>query len=236
MIVRLTNNTPACVIGYTGLRDLDDEELSLLPDGERQREFGSSGRTRQFRCGRALLRLLLQEVTGKPAADHDIQMEEGGKPFCNDGPGISVTHTSEVVACAVAEHGLVGIDVERAGVRQHVARIADRFFSGQERDWLEGQSPDGFFMLWVIKEAFVKAHGQSIFGGLEKLRCIVDPPRIEASATEGDFRSLSLYRKADTFLALATTETALDDVPTWYWKPRSRKFVTSDEFRLVATT
>lgn len=236
MIVRLTNNTPACVIGYTGLRDLDDEELSLLPDSERQREFGSPARSRQFRCGRALLRLLLQEVTGEPAQNHDIQAQDGGKPVCVNGPAISLTHTNDVVACAVASHGLVGIDAETAGERHDVGRIADRFFSDREKTWLAGQSPDGFFMLWVIKEAFVKAHGQSIFGGLEKLRCIVNPPRIEASATEGDFRSLSLYRKADTFLALATTETALDDVPTWYWKPRSRKFVTSDEFRLVATT
>lgn len=231
-----TKTNPACIVGYTELRDLHDDELSLLPKDELQLEFGSPGRARQFRCGRALLRLLLQQATGKPAHSHEIRTEDGGKPFCTDGPGISLTHTSEIVAAAVVQHGLVGIDVESAGERHDIERIADRFFSEREKAWLDGHSPDGFFMLWVIKEAFVKAHGQSIFGGLEKLRCTVDPPRIEASATEGAFNSLSLYRRADMFLALATTEIELGDVPTWYWQPGSREFVPSDDFRLIATT
>ena len=50
------------VVGYTELRDLTQAELTLLPDDERNREFGSEHRRRQFHCGRALLRLLLQEI------------------------------------------------------------------------------------------------------------------------------------------------------------------------------
>jgi phosphopantetheinyl transferase len=233
--VKPTKKHPACVVGYTELRDLQEGELSLLPDNERELEFGSPGRARQFRCGRALLRLLLQQVTGEPADSHEIRAEDGGKPFCIDGPGISLTHTSEVVAAAVVQRGLVGIDVESTRERHDIASIAERFFSDHEKAWLERYSPEGFFMLWVIKEAFVKAHGQSIFGGLEKLRCTVDPPRIEAFATEGAFSGLSLYRKADTFLALASTETELVDIPTWYWSPGTQEFEPSDDFSLVAS-
>lgn len=224
------------LVAYTELRDLAQSELRLLPDEEREREFGSDNRRRQFRCGHALLRLMLQRVTGRPAADHKLTAEAGGKPLCPDGPAISITHTGARVACCVAENGKIGIDLESVDERREVAQITRRFFSEKEQAWIGSGPKARFFMLWVLKEAFVKAHGQSIFGGLEKLHCIVEPPRIDACVSEAGFRDLSLYRRDDMFLAIASTEAPLDNIRFMHWRPASNELEEGKDFRLVAST
>lgn len=223
-------------VAYTDLRNLTQAELSLLSAEEREREFGSDNRRRQFHCGHALLRLMLQRMTGRPAADHVLTSEEGGKPLGPDGIAISITHTGEHVACSVGERGQIGIDLEGIDRRREVAQITERFFSAREKAWLESGSHSRFFMLWVLKEAFVKAHGQSIFGGLEKLRCIVEPPGIEAQASEAGFRDLSLYRRDDMFLAVATTELPLDAVMFSRWPAGTTELEPGDDYTLIAST
>lgn len=223
------------IVGYTDLRELTPAELALLPDDERNRQFGSDGRRRQFQCGRALVRLLLQEVTGRAAKEHVLLTEQGGKPYCSDGPGFSITHTGHMVAACVVRKGLAGIDIEQIEERRDVSRIVDRFCSPEEASWV-ARCPDGFYMLWVLKEAFVKAHGQSIYGGLEKLRCTVEPPLIEATAAEGSFRALCLYRQSDAFLGLASTEDSLRDVEFRRWTQGTGELAAGTEFELVATT
>lgn len=224
------------VVGCTELRELSARELALLPDEERRREFGSDSRRRQYQCGRSLLRLLLQEQTGTPAVEHDLTTEQGGKPVCQDGTAISITHTGDRVACVVAQSGLVGIDLECIDLEREVSQIIARFFSTEEQAWIAAGSRQRFFMLWVIKEAFVKAHGQSILGGLEKLRCVVDAARIEARALEGTYRDLGLYGRDGMFLGLATTEVPLTDVEFRHWMPHHDNTEISDEFTMIAST
>lgn len=223
------------IIGYTDLRDLTPTELELLPSDERSREFGSASRRRQFQCGRALARLLLGQATGQAPAEHEFLAEKGGKPYCSDGPAFSITHSGPVVACAIAEAGLAGIDIEYVDERRDISRIVERFFSPNETFWLQS-NPEGFYMLWVIKEAFVKAHGQSIFGGLEKLDCTIAPPVIHATAAEGSFRGLSLYHRENSYLGLASTEEDTSGVRFLYWSPESGKLDAGDDYRFIATT
>ena len=223
------------IVGYTDLRDLTPTELGLLPDDERNREFGSASRQRQFQCGRALARLLLRHATGRDPREPVFLSEKGGKPYCSDGPAFSITHSGQVVACCVAEAGLVGIDIEHVDESRDVSRIVDRFFSAEESSWLMTE-PEGFYMLWVIKEAFVKAHGKSIFGGLEKLRCTIVPPAIEAEAAEGSFSGLSLYRRGASFLGLAATDEDIRDTQFLYWSPKTGGLEAGDDFCFVATT
>lgn len=224
------------LVGYTELRELTAPELSLLPEDERDREFGSPNRRQQFHCGHALLRLLLQRVTGRPAAEHTLTTEEGGKPLGPDGIAISITHTGEHVACSVGDGGSIGIDLEGVDERREISQITERFFSAEEKTWLESGPKARFYMLWVLKEAFVKAHGQSVFGGLAKLHCVVEPPRIIAHTTEASFQDLSLYRRDKLFLAVATTDSSLDDVQFVHWAPAADDLEDGDAYSLVATT
>ena len=224
------------IVGYTDLRELTQSDLALLPAAERDRDFGSGNRRNQFQCGHALLRLLLQKVTGKPAADHELTAEDGGKPIGPDGVAVSITHTGQRVACSVSDLGQVGIDLERIDERRETKQIIDRFFTEKEKAWLESGPLARFYMLWVLKEAFVKAHGQSIFGGLEKLHCVVEPPHIDAEATAGGFRDLSLYRRNEMFMALATTEASLARVEFRYWPAGTDRLEPASDYRLIAST
>ena len=218
------------------LRGLSPEETTLLSDEDRDRSFASDHRRRQYQCGRALLRLLLQHVTGNDADSHCIEIEEGGKPFCAGGPAVSIAHTDTTVVALATHAGLAGIDVERVEEERDVSQIAQRFFSDEERGWISGGSVARFYMLWVLKEAFVKAHGRSIFGGLEKLRCTVEPPHIAARAEEGGYDSLSLYQDSDMFLGLATTQVPLGDTRFFCWPPGSLELADSSRYSFIAST
>lgn len=223
-------------VGFTAARDLTAVELALVPDEEKNRTFGSAKRRRQFLCGRSLLRLMLQERTGKPAASHRLTTTDGGKPVCIDGPAVSITHTGERVACSVAENGDIGIDMEIVDEQRDMHRIAREFFSAEEFDWLDAQPRNRFFMLWVLKEAYVKALGQSIFGGLNKLRCKVLPPKIVALGNDEHAGRLHLYAADGLYLALATTEAPLNGVTFHRWEPGAERLLASNEFHLTATT
>ena len=181
----------------------------LQPDEvQRADAFKAPSRREQYLLARALLRALLEEHTGRPAASFVIGADDRGKPFCTDGPAISIAHSRDVVACVVADHGDVGIDIEFPGQRRNIAGIAARFFTATEARWLAAQPEDRFYMLWVLKEAWLKAKGTGIAGGLDSLQCTIEPPHIEAKADDDSLRGLSLFQYDDGFLAIATT--ALD--------------------------
>jgi phosphopantetheinyl transferase len=72
------------------------------------------------------------------------------------------------VAAAVADGERLGLDLELPRRRRHWAGIAESCFSGAERRWI-GDSADRFYRLWTMKEAWLKADGAALFGGLNRL-------------------------------------------------------------------
>lgn len=60
-------------------------------------------------------------------------------------------------------------------------------------------------MLWVLKEAYVKALGSGIFGGLNGLQCIIEPPHIRILDSTLDGLSLALFELDGAYLAVAST-------------------------------
>ncbi len=192
-------------VGLTKLRALSPAELDLLSDEERGRQFGSPHRRSQYRCGRSLLRLLLSIRTGIPAPEQPIEVLRGGKPVCVGGPAVSITHADNLVACCISDAGQIGMDLQPTDARRPTRQIARCCFSDEEIEWLGGQGDDRFFMLWVLKEAYGKATGEGVCGGLKQLRCRVEPPRIQVTATQTGPRFFTLYHDGRNFLALAAT-------------------------------
>jgi len=178
---------------------------------------------------------MLQDRTGEPAISHELTTTENGKPVCLDGPAISITHAGNRVACSVATDGDIGIDLEVIDERRDISRVAKKFFSDEESSWLDTQSKDRFFMLWVLKEAYVKAIGRSIFGGINRLRCTVEPPFIDTISVADRMRNLCLYATDDSLLALAATDDSLANVKFERWDPGFGGVTDSNEYRLLAT-
>jgi len=171
-----------------------------------------------------------------PAKGHRFAKTESGKPFCVDGPAVSITHSGGLVACAIAGSGDIGIDLEAINPRRNILKVAQKFYSQKEASWLETQAANRFFMLWVLKEAYVKSIGRSIFGGINGLTCKVSPPHIEVINASDSFRELGLYQCDDMFLGLATTQASLGDVKIGRWIAGGEIEGASNEFELLATT
>ncbi len=88
-----------------------------------------------------------------------------GRPFFqNSSVNISISHSSDIWLCVLCK-SKAGIDIERIADREYL-RIADRFFAPAEQQFVRNAGMDGFFKLWVRKEAYVKYLGQGISYGL----------------------------------------------------------------------
>ena len=61
-------------------------------------------------------------------------------------------------------------------------------------------------MLWVLKEAYVKALGRGIFDGLNGLQCVIEPPQIRVLESAVDRLSLALFELDGAYLAVASTD------------------------------
>ena len=220
-------------VGYAEIRDPEPAQLELLPEAERDREFAAALRRREFHCGRLLLRLMLQQWTGRPPAAHTIAVSDKGKPLCPDGPAISIAHSGSIVAAGVADRGELGIDLEVPAVHRTGLQIARRYFSQEEADWLETQPEDRFVMLWVLKEAFAKAMGESIFGQLDSFACRISPPHIHVSGDHPSLQALALYRSETALIGIAATGARLSQVEFQRWDLQQAVARTDDTVKRV---
>lgn len=78
-----------------------------------------------------------------------------GAPMADGFAGISVSHSRDVAAIAIAPFPGIGIDVEQPRPRQLMA-VAERVLSPDE---IERFGPDGLLQAWTLKEAAFKAAG-----------------------------------------------------------------------------
>ena len=152
------------------------------------------------------------------------------------GAGFPATPAAEPRDGATVTSAVVGVDLEAVALRRDPKKLANKFFSSEESDWLAAQPVDHFFMLWVLKEAYVKAIGRSIFGGINRLRCRVLPPDIEVIGMDDRMHNLCLFSAGEVYLALASTEESLSDVAISKWDFGTDQFLANDEFSLLATS
>ena len=84
---------------------------------------------------------------------------------------ISATHTKNLIVCAVSLEN-VGIDGEfpeerREGISYE--RIASRFFTEREFQYVKESGAKGFFEIWVRKEAYMKYTGAGMAYGFKNI-------------------------------------------------------------------
>ena len=218
----------------TDLADVSDNSLQPA-ELERAGRYKSELRRRQHTGSRAMLRALLAEHTGQPALSFGLTASERGKPVCVGGPAVSISHSGDVVACALLDSGELGIDIEFPGRARDVSGIAERYFAPAEADWLATQPADRFYMLWVLKEAWLKATGAGIAGGLDKLRCTVTPPRIDLLTGSTPVTALQLHALGDGLLGIATLETQPASIQLQRWIPSQDAFIAQEGPELLAS-
>lgn len=121
-------------------------------------------------------REVLAQALALPAEQVPIQRDERGKPHLDPpfhNQRVSWSHSGALLLVALGPARDLGVDVEQYRERPRMMDIAARFFHPSELDWLRAQPDEQrtgvFVRLWCAKEAVLKAHGQGVSFGLEKL-------------------------------------------------------------------
>jgi 4'-phosphopantetheinyl transferase len=121
---------------------------------------------------RAGLRRLLGGYLGVPPESLAFAVGAEGKPCLADEGAVSfnLSHSGMYAAAVVSRGREVGIDLEQIRPDAPGREIATRFFSGEERAWLDATpGAEAFFRLWTAKEAVLKAMGIGLSTGLRRL-------------------------------------------------------------------
>jgi 4'-phosphopantetheinyl transferase len=158
--------------------------VGLLDAAERERakRFLFERDRRPYQVAHGLKRLMLSMYTGgavRPEA-WAFELDVHGKPRVTQeaGPRFNLSHSDGMVACAVSERTEVGVDVEN--LDQHAAlELSATYFAASEQRWLRSLPTAaqrlGFFRLWTLKEAYIKATGMGLAQPLDAFAFGLDP-------------------------------------------------------------
>ncbi|WP_017624284.1 4'-phosphopantetheinyl transferase family protein, partial [Nocardiopsis chromatogenes] len=171
---------------------------------ERHARFRRQADRDRYIVAHALARLAVAREAGCPpeAVEFDLHCrncdgadrEPHGKPV-PAGPAagleVSISHSGERVALAVARGVPVGIDVEEVSSRRDTSALAEMALAPAEREVLAAlpadRAAEGFFTYWARKEALLKASGEGIYAGLTSVEVSspAAPGRVVAWASPG---------------------------------------------------
>jgi 4'-phosphopantetheinyl transferase len=131
----------------------------------------SGPRQREYLTSRWLIRQALAGASGQnPAECRPVN----GRPVSSDTPPgwrLSLSHSHGLSACAAsADNTPIGVDIEPLGRHSRWQKLAKRWFTPQEQNWLHAEdSAETFLTVWTLKEAWLKATERGIAGNLQAL-------------------------------------------------------------------
>jgi 4'-phosphopantetheinyl transferase len=181
--------------------DLADTQEGLWPacaevlDDTEQRKaaaFRHNADRLSYIAAHALLRLALTTLYPRPAYAWRLTQDGHGKPRLAEGEGLpglrfSLSHTRGMVLVCIGRAMELGADVEAVIGDDMGPALADRYFAAAEAEMLRAQPNaaavrERFTLLWILKEAFLKAHGTGLSQALDTVVFeTVDPPRMTFS-------------------------------------------------------
>jgi phosphopantetheinyl transferase len=156
--------------------------LSLLDAAERTRagRFRRDSDRTAFIRAHAALRICLADQLGSAPEEVRFHTPAGGKPMLDSAlraPStldFSLSHSGEFGLVGIAMAGRIGVDIEQR-VPADALALARRWFAPEETAWLEllptAERDRRFLECWTRKEAYLKALGLGLSGGLTVCRC-----------------------------------------------------------------
>ena len=164
---------------HARLRNLPVMEAESGEAGEENHGISRSDRIRQLRMGQKFVfRLLLGAYLEIPGRDVVTVRGPAGKPLlapplARSGITFNLSHAGDRLAIAVARQMPVGIDVENPDREVRWQKLARRWFSRNEAEWLETLEAQAaraeFLRLWTVREAMIKAMGATIAGHISQV-------------------------------------------------------------------
>lgn len=211
-----------------GLGEAEGEGLLAADERARADRFRFPLHRRRFVASRIVLRRILALYTDSAAQDLVFTYGPLGKPDLEGRPfHFNLSHSEDVALVAVTGAGPVGVDVERIRSFSRRRRLARRVLSRAERERLrelpEGERSLAFARAWTRKEALVKARGEGVYNGLERIEVTLgpgDPPRVLGfpdGRDEPERWTLHELRPASGFVAAVAVEGGVARLRRWCW-------------------
>jgi 4'-phosphopantetheinyl transferase len=144
----------------------------------------------RFMFAHGILRRILGRYIDAEPADLGFHVSPTGKPVLLGRQGgvhdvrFNLSHSHGRMLVSVAKGREVGIDLEQIRDNRQLLRLAERFFTPKEFEWIRNQPVSDhalqFYRLWVAKEAFLKAQGRGI-SSLQQCEILLSSPAARAS-------------------------------------------------------
>lgn len=151
--------------------ELDDISAleSLLDSKELERYNKLHPRHKhRYLISHAACRNILEKYTSIPAEKIVFITNNFGKPGIKQTPPVyfNLSHSHDMAALAISSHSNIGIDIEYLKKKPSWLKLARRFFSNDEVNFLQSQPETRqltqFFQIWTRKEAYIKAIGTGL--------------------------------------------------------------------------
>lgn len=172
----------------------------VISPEERSRasQFVSGPDGHRFVAARGMLRRLLGQYVGTPAAALEFGREAFGKPYLVGAPGsthvrFNLSHSGDLALLAVSPDCAVGVDVQQVTPHAADPRLAARVYSPVERSAVEAMNlapalaGPVLAAVWSRKEAYLKGTGRGLANGLQVVDVTVgmdDAPRLLADRAD----------------------------------------------------
>ncbi len=128
-----------------------------------------------YKDSNSMLSSLLGELLAKVAISKNFNIDinkinfgkiKNGKPVILNFDNIffNISHSENQVICGIS-NSVIGIDIEHLDRKINIKALSKRFFSEEEEIYIKNSFD--FLKIWTLKEAYLKAVGIGISGGLK---------------------------------------------------------------------
>ena len=144
----------------------------------------------------------------------------------------NLAHSEDLAVLAITRTSPVGVDVERIRTLPDADHLVSRFFAPAEaatfRTVPKSERSAAFFNLWTRKEAWLKATGKGIGGGLDQVEVSFrpgEPPRlitlgpIKDNAANWELHEITPARGFTGAMAIAARHAK---IRCWQWPRLTR--------------
>ncbi|OKH13408.1 4'-phosphopantetheinyl transferase family protein [[Limnothrix rosea] IAM M-220] len=201
------------------------EKLFSLLNGDekiRAKCFKFQELQHKFIVGRGCLRQILGFYLHQDPAKLNFFYNQYGKPKLNK-ISFNFSHTKQYAFCGVVQKEAIaiGVDIEARERRNNVLALAKRFFHSDEYIYLEQIKAEKrqatFLQIWTAKEAYLKAKGVGLQGGLDRFKVQLEPEPKIITPEKLDW-SLKIFSKdSDHCQAIAVNYPDCDYINRGFW-------------------
>lgn len=183
--LKLSENQVHVWLAELDLPTLQIEKLAqtLSPDeAERANRFYFERDRKHFIAGRGILRTILGQYLDLDPAEIQFNYSARGKPALANTDEVlyfNLSHSQGLALYGVSRDFNLGIDLEYIRPMSDLEQLAKRFFSPGEYTAIASLPDDekqrAFFQAWTCKEAYLKATGDGLAGGLAEVEVSLIP-------------------------------------------------------------